>query len=141
MRLVHHEIDGGFLMIPNEQVDDPVLEMGARGLLTVFARHKSGWDITLKDIERKYAIGREALATLMGQLQVTNHIVKFRTQDTDTGHWSTMIVVSTRAMSDDEVKKHQEMLENQRDISGVQYVEPTDAAFVWYEKRIAKLDL
>lgn len=141
MRLVHHEIEGGFLMIPNEQVDDPILEMGARGLLTIFTRHKSGWNITLKDIERKYAMGREALAAMMGQLQVTNYIVKFRTQNTTTGYWSTLVVVSRLAMSDDEVKWHWEALENQRDISGVQYVEPSDAAFAWYEKRVAKLGL
>ena len=139
MELINNEIDGGFVAVPNETVDDTNLDFMSLGLLLALGRHKSGFHITLDRIGKKYGYGRKALAAAMGNLQVNGYTVKFRTQSSETGQWSTVLVVSMRPMDATEILYHQAALEDRRSISAVQGVEPTEEAWRRAEERITKL--
>lgn len=139
MELINNEIDGGFVAVPNETVDDEELDLPALGLLVALGRHKSGFHINLARIGRKYGHGKDALGTMMGQLQVAGYVVKFRTQSSESGEWGTKLVVSMRPMDATEILYHQAVLEDRRSISAVQGVEPSDAAWERAERRLAKL--
>lgn len=138
MELVNNEIDGGFTPVPNATARDANLDLPALGLLVALSSHKSGFQINLERIGRHYLHGKDALSTMMGQLQVAGYVAKFRVQSAQTGQWSTVLVVSLRPMSTEEIMRHQEALEDRRSISEVQGLEPSEAAWSRAEQRAEK---
>ncbi|WP_199570589.1 hypothetical protein [Streptomyces murinus] len=92
-----------FAQVPNETVDDSTnLDLTALGLLTVFLRHKDGWDITLADIGAQYGYGEDAMAKAMGMLQVARYVVKVRVMGAG-NLWRTEMAVYAPPATDAEV--------------------------------------
>jgi hypothetical protein len=128
MEIIQHEYDR-FVRIPNETVDDSDhLDIPALGLLNVFLRHRSGWDITLERIGKKYGHGRKAMATMMGTLQVARYVVKLRVQNSENGQWGTKLIVSGVSLDWADIDAHIDDLLDRRSIKNVQYIDPTGAA-------------
>ncbi|MFJ7592477.1 hypothetical protein ACIQZO_34930 [Streptomyces sp. NPDC097617] len=129
-----------FAQVPNETVDDSKnLDLTALGLLTVFLRHRDGWDITLADIGLEYGYGEDTLAKTMGMLQVARYVVKVRVMGA-LNQWRTEMAVYAPPATDAEVE---ELLAVIRDedpqARRVEVIPPTATAFRKVQARRGKL--
>lgn len=129
-----------FAQVPNETVDDSLnLDLTALGLLTVFLRHKDGWDITLAKVGEKYGYGEDAMANAMGMLQIARYVVKVRIMGAG-NKWRTEMAVYAPPARDAEVE---ELLAAIRDedpeARRVEVIPPTVTAIKRAQKRQEKL--
>jgi hypothetical protein len=129
-----------FAQVPNESVDDSLnLDLTALGLLTVFLRHRDGWDITLADVGRKYGYGEDAMANAMGMLQVARYVVKVRVMGAG-NQWRTEMAVYAPPARDDEVRELLEAIRAEDpDVRRVEVIPPTATAIKRVQKRAKKL--
>ncbi|MFD4315056.1 hypothetical protein [Streptomyces sp. NPDC058548] len=129
-----------FAQVPNESVDDsPNLDLTALGLLTVFLRHKDGWDITLADVGKKYGYGEDAMAGAMGLLQVARYVVKVRVMGAG-NQWRTEMAVFAPPARDDEVEELLATIREEGvDVRRVEVIPPTATAIKKAQKRREKL--
>lgn len=130
-----------FAQVPNETVDDSQnLDLTALGLLTVFLRHKDGWDITLAKIGAKYGYGEDAMANAMGMLQIARYVIKVRIMGAG-NKWRTEMAVYAPPASDTEVEELLAAIrEEDSDVRRVEVIPPTATAIKRAQKRRGKLD-
>ncbi|WNI31467.1 hypothetical protein [Streptomyces sp. ITFR-6] len=129
-----------FAQVPNETVDDsPNLDLTALGLLTVFLRHKDGWDITLADIGAQYGYGEDAMAKAIGMLQVARYVVKVRVMGAG-NQWRTEMAVYAPPATDVEVDELLAAIrEEDPAVRRAEVIEPTATAIKKVAARRKKL--
>lgn len=129
-----------FAQVPNETVDDSLnLDLTALGLLTVFLRHRDGWDITLATIGKKYGYGEDAMANAMGMLQIARYVVKVRIMGAG-NLWRTEMAVYAPPARDAEVEELLAAIRQEdSDARRVEIIAPTATAIKRTQKRREKL--
>lgn len=129
-----------FAQVPNETVDDsPNLDLTALGLLTVFLRHKDGWDITLADVAKKYGHGEDAMANAMGALQIARYVVKVRVMGAG-NQWRTEMAVYAPPATDAELDQLlADIRAEDSAVKRVEVIEPTATATKRAQARRDKL--
>ncbi|MFI9418008.1 hypothetical protein [Streptomyces werraensis] len=129
-----------FAQVPNEAVDDALsLDLTSLGLLTVFLRHKDGYDITLAKIGAKYGYGEDAMANAMGLLQVARYVVKVRVMGAG-NKWRTEMAVYAPPARDCEVEELLASIrEEDPNARRVEVIPPTPSAIKRAQKRRVKL--
>ena len=73
--------DDGFTTIPNTWARDPMIHHQARGLLVQIASHKAGFRITLAQLQAGCLNGREALRTMLDELQRAGYLTRSTYRD------------------------------------------------------------
>jgi hypothetical protein len=73
--------DDGFTTIPNTWARDPMIHHQARGLLVQIASHKAGFRITLAQLQAGCLNGREALRSMLDELQRAGYLSRSTYRD------------------------------------------------------------
>ena len=77
-RLAKYQTDDPFTRVPNTAVDDPNLDLKARGLLLIMLSKPDGWTFRERHLAEAAGVGREQLRTAMQKLIAAGYVVRTR---------------------------------------------------------------
>lgn len=83
-----------FAVVDSRTINDERLSMRARGVLVWLLEKPDGWRVSADAIARSTTEGRDAIRTALRELEEHGYLRRERTQDPETGQWSTESVVS-----------------------------------------------
>lgn len=92
MNIVRAPRKQGFVVIPNQAVEDRRLSYRARGLLAYLLSRPDGWRTDSERLAETAREGRDAVRTALRELESADYLRRHRGQD-ERGHWVTETVV------------------------------------------------
>lgn len=85
--------DSGFYILQNAVAEDERLSFRARGVLIALLVKPDDWRCTTEELEKQGTEGREAIRTALRELEAAGYLERVRSQDSETGKWSTDVYV------------------------------------------------
>lgn len=84
----HRPAADNYTIISNAWVRDENLSYQAIGLLTQLMSHREGWQVSIRSLAGKHKAGRDAIRTIVGELEAAGYLVRSQPRDTATQRFS-----------------------------------------------------
>jgi DNA-binding MarR family transcriptional regulator len=78
-----------FAQISNEALEDARLSYRARGVLAYLLSRPADWRTSAEVLAKQGREGRDAIRAALTELEKVGYLVRVRSQDPETGRWST----------------------------------------------------
>lgn len=73
-RLAHYRADDPYTRVPNTAVNDPALDLKARGLLLLMLSKPDGWRFNERNLAREAGVSRDQIRTSLQKLQEAGYV-------------------------------------------------------------------
>lgn len=101
MRIIRGPRDHGFVIIPNDTLEDARLSFRARGVLAYLLSRPDGWTTNSDTLAAGAREGRDAIRTALRELEQARYMTRTKTAG-ERGQWVTVTVVTDRPQVGDQ---------------------------------------
>lgn len=83
----HRPVADNYTVISNDWVRDENLSYAAIGLLTQLMSHREGWQVSIRSLAGKHKAGRDAIRTIVAELEAAGYLVRSQTRENGTSRF------------------------------------------------------